>query len=58
MSMKTSVVVADGTFATNTAPLLGSIEDVARQAAEMGYDGISVTVNHPKNVDVAQLKAV
>ncbi len=55
MSMKTSVVVADGTFATNTAPLLGSIEEVARQAAELGYDAMSITVNRPEDVDVERI---
>lgn len=52
MSMKTSVVVADGSFETNTAPLLGCIDDVFRQAAQLGYDAVSVTVNRPEDVDV------
>jgi len=50
--MKTSVVVADGTFPTNTAPILGPIREAARQAAEMGYDAISVTVNRPEETDL------
>lgn len=57
MPMKTSVVIADGTFETNTAPLLGSIDEVFHQAAVLGYDAVSVTVNHPKDVDTAALKA-
>lgn len=57
MPMKTSVVIADGTFSTNTAPLLGSIDEVFRQAAEIGYDAVSVTVNHPKDVNVEGLQA-
>lgn len=57
MSMKTSVVVADGTFSTNTAPLLGTIEDVARQAAQLGYDSISITVNRPEDVETARILA-
>lgn len=57
MPMKTSVVIADGTFETNTAPLLGPIEDVFQQATQLGYDAVSVTVNHPKDVDVAGIKA-
>ena len=57
MSMKTSVVIADGTFETNTAPLLGSIDTVFRQAAEIGYDAVSVTVNRPEDVDVEGLIA-
>ena len=52
MSMKTSVVVADGTFPTATAPLLGQVDTVFRQAAALGYDAVSITVNHPKDVNV------
>lgn len=52
MPMKTSVVIADGTFETNTAPLLGSIDEVFSQAAQLGYDAVSVTVNRPAYVDV------
>lgn len=52
---KTSVVVADGTFATNTAPLTGDVDTVARQAAQLGYDAMSVTVNRPEDVPVDQL---
>ena len=52
MPMKTSVVIADGSFETNTAPLLGSIDEVFSQAAELGYDAVSVTVNRPEDVDV------
>ena len=55
MAMKTSVVIADGTFETNTAPLLGSIDEVFSQAAELGYDAVSVTVNRPEDVDVEGL---
>lgn len=57
MSMKTSVVVADGTFPTATAPLLGSVEEVFSQAAAIGYDAVSITVNDPKDVDVQAILA-
>ena len=57
MSMKTSVVIADGTFPTATAPLLGSVESVFAQAAELGYDAVSVTVNHPDDVEVEAILA-
>ena len=46
--MKTSVVIADGTFSTNTAPLLGPIDEVVRKAAKIGYDAISATVDRPE----------
>ena len=52
MFMKTSVVIADGTFPTATAPLLGSVDEVFSQASKLGYDAVSVTVNHPADVDV------
>ncbi len=55
MSMKTSVVIADGTFPTTTAPLLGSVDSVFRQAAELGYDAVSITVNHPNDVAVTEI---
>lgn len=55
MPMKTSVVIADGSFETNTAPLLGPVDEVFRQAAQLGYDAVSVTVNDPKDVDVEAL---
>lgn len=47
MGMKTSAVWADGTFESNTAPLMGPLEDCARRAAELGYDALSLTVNRP-----------
>ena len=55
MSMRTSVVVADGTFPTATAPLLGPIDVVFRQAAALGYDAVSITVNQPKDVNVDEI---
>ena len=57
MSMKTSVVIADGTFPTATAPLLGRVEDVFARAAQLGYDAVSVTVNHPDDVEVDAILA-
>lgn len=57
MAMKTSVVVADGTFETNTAPLLGDLEDVIRQAGEIGYDAVCLTVNRPEEVEVERIQA-
>lgn len=58
MSMKTSVVWADGTFASNTAPLMGSLEECARQAAEMGYDAMSLTVNRPGELEAGRVSRV
>ncbi len=49
--MKTSVVIADGTFPTNTAPLLGPTEEVISRAAGLGYDAVSITVDRPEEVD-------
>ena len=57
MSIKTSVVIADGTFPTATAPLLGSVDEVFARAAEFGYDAVSVTVNHPDDVEVEAILA-
>lgn len=56
MGMKTSAVIADGTFPTNTAPILGPIPEAVRQAAEAGYDAVSVTVCRPGEVDMSALQ--
>lgn len=53
--MKMCVVVADGTAPSLTAPLLGSYDKVAREAAEIGYESMQITVNRPKDVDVDEL---
>lgn len=55
--MKTSVTVADGTFPTVTACLLGSYEKVAKEAAAIGYDALQITVNRPKEVPLKELLA-
>lgn len=55
MAMKTSAVWADGTFASNTAPLMGSLETCARQAADLGYDALSLTVKNPEERDWDQV---
>lgn len=56
--MKTSVVWADGTFESNTAPLMGPLEECAVQAAEMGFDGMSLTVNRPEELDPARVSKI
>ena len=58
MGMKTSAVWADGTFESNTAPLMGPLEDCARRAAELGYDALSLTVNRPGELDAAYVRRV
>ena len=57
MPMKTSVVIADGTFATNTAPILGPTAQAMRRAAQIGYDAVSLTVNEPEKLDVPEVLA-
>lgn len=54
--MKTSVVIADGTFPCQTAPLQGAYETVFPAAAEIGYDEVQLTVNRPEEVDVAPIQ--
>ena len=56
--MKTSVVWADGTFESNTAPLMGSLEQCAVRAAELGFDGMSLTVNRPEELDPARIHKI
>lgn len=47
-----SAIVSDGTFPCNTAVLQGDIYDVVRQAAEIGYEAVQLTVNNPIDIDV------
>jgi sugar phosphate isomerase/epimerase len=53
--MRTSVVVADASFQGVTAPLIGSWEEVLRQASEIGFDAVQLTVNRPVDVPVKRL---
>ena len=53
--MKTSVVIADGTFPCATAPLQGQYEDTIRMAAQIGYDAVQLTLNHPSEVDPSEI---
>ena len=55
MAMKTSAVWADGTFSSNTAPLMGSLDDCARRASDLGYDALSLTVKDPNERDWVQV---
>lgn len=55
--MRTSVVVAQPEAAGTTAPLAGSILEVAAQAAQIGFDAIQLTVGRPSEVDVDQVRA-
>lgn len=46
---------ADGTFSSNTAPLMGSLDDCARRASDLGYDALSLTVKDPNERDWVQV---
>jgi len=54
--MKYSIVVADGTFSTNTAALLGTFDSVAGRAADIGFQAIQLTVNKPSEVNIKELQ--
>lgn len=54
--MRASVIIADGTFPCTTAPLQGSLEDTLKKAAEIGYDAIQLTVNHPSEIEVNKIR--
>lgn len=56
--MKYAVIISDGTFPCNTAPLQGPLEDCFRRAAELGFDGVQLTVKDPQEVDPAELNAL
>jgi sugar phosphate isomerase/epimerase len=55
-SMKHCVVIADGS--TTTAPLQGDFETVCRQAREIGYDSVQLTVNRPLDWNPAKVEAI
>jgi sugar phosphate isomerase/epimerase len=56
--MKYAVIISDGTFPCNTAPLQGPLEDCFRRAAELGFDGVQLTVKDPQELDPAELNAL
>lgn len=53
--MKTSVIIADGTFPCATAPLQGSYEETMRMAAQIGYDAVQLTLNRPSEVEPSEI---
>lgn len=53
--MKTSVIIADGTFPCATAPLQGPYEETIRMAAQIGYDAVQLTLNRPSEVDPSRI---
>lgn len=50
--MKTSVVISNGTFPCSTAPLQGSLGEVAQQAAAIGFDALQLTASGPAELPV------
>lgn len=48
-----SVVVDNGVLASVVAPLQGPLPNVLAEAAELGYEAVSLTVNRPLEIDVA-----
>ncbi len=58
MAMKLSVVWADGTFPSDTAPLVGPLEECARKAAELGYEAMSLTVNRPGELEAERVNRI
>lgn len=53
--MKTSVIIADGTFPCTTAPLQGPYEETIRMAAQIGYDAVQLTLNRPSEVEPSEI---
>lgn len=56
--MKTSVIIANGTFPCTTAPLQGPYTQVLKQAADIGFDAVQLTVNRPEEIAVPALRAL
>ena len=53
--MKKTVVTADGTFFSDTAPIQGSYEKVFKKAADTGFDAVQITVDRAEAVPVREL---
>lgn len=53
--MKTSVVVADGSFPCITAPLQGSYAGVCRAAAQIGFDAVQLTLADPDKANADEI---
>jgi sugar phosphate isomerase/epimerase len=51
-----SVVVAPATAVTAPAPLKGHISETARNAAQIGYDAVQITVNRPAEFDLIEAR--
>jgi sugar phosphate isomerase/epimerase len=51
-----SVVVAPGTAVTAPAPLKGRISETVRNAAEIGYDAVQVTVHRPAEFNLIEAR--
>jgi sugar phosphate isomerase/epimerase len=51
-----SVVVAPASATTAPAPLKGGIPETFRNAAEIGYDGVQLSVNRPTEVDLPEVR--
>lgn len=56
--MKTSAIIADGTFSRTAAPLQGEYETVIRQAAKIGFDAVQLTVNRPQDINSALINGL
>ena len=55
--MKTSVIWSDGAFPSDTSPLAGPLATCIPQAAEMGYDALTLSAKDKGEIDVAWLKS-
>ena len=51
-----SVVIAETGYKGKTAPLVGEYGEVFRQAKEIGFDAVQLTVNRPEAQPVSKLK--
>ena len=56
--IRTSAIIAPGTFPCDTAILQGPYPEVFRKAAAAGYDCVQLTVKGPEDYDVPELLAL
>lgn len=53
--MKLSLVISDGTFPCNTAPVQGSTREAFRAAAKAGFDAVQLTLMDPSEANAEEL---
>ena len=55
--MKTSVIWSDGAFPSDTSPLAGPLYECTAQAADIGFDALTLSAKDKNEIDAAKLNS-